>query len=139
MCVCERERERERERAAHSCLTLCSPMDCNPPRSSVHGDSQGKNTGMGCYALLQGIFPTQGLNPGLLPCRQILYHVSPQGSPRKKIYLSKTMIRAKFEVTIIPFLAFFLLSVLFFDCLLVPPSGGTVYMLVSDKMCRKEN
>ena len=33
-----------------------------------------KNTGVGCHALLQGIFPTQGLNPGVLHCRQILYH-----------------------------------------------------------------
>ena len=37
---------------------------------------------MGCHALLQGIFPTQGSNPGLLHCRQILYHLSYQGSPR---------------------------------------------------------
>ena len=37
-------------------------------------DSLGKNTGVGCHALLQGIFLTQGLNPGLLHCRQILYH-----------------------------------------------------------------
>ena len=41
----------------------------------------GKNTGMGCHALLQGIFPTQGSNPGLPHCRQILYHLSHQGSP----------------------------------------------------------
>ena len=39
-------------------------------------------TGVGCHALLQGIFPTQGLNPGLLHCRWILYHLSHQGSPR---------------------------------------------------------
>ena len=38
-------------------------MDCSPPGSSVHGDSAGKNTGVGCHALLQGIFPTQGSNP----------------------------------------------------------------------------
>ena len=44
-------------------------------------DSPGKNTGVGCHALLQGIFPTQGSNPGLLHCRQILYHLSLQGSP----------------------------------------------------------
>ena len=37
-------------------------MDCSPPGSSVHGDSPGKNTGVGCCALLQGIFPTQGSN-----------------------------------------------------------------------------
>ena len=38
-------------------------MDCSLPGSSVHGDSPGKNTGVGCHFLLQGIFPTQGLNP----------------------------------------------------------------------------
>ena len=40
------------------CPTLCDPMDCSPPGSSVHGDSPGKNTGVGCHALPQGIFPT---------------------------------------------------------------------------------
>ena len=44
-------------------------------------NSPGKNTGLGCHSLLQGIFPTQGLNLGLLHCRQILYHLSHQGSP----------------------------------------------------------
>ena len=39
---------------------LCNPVDCSPPGSFVHGDSPGKNTGAGCHALLQGIFPTQG-------------------------------------------------------------------------------
>ena len=59
--------------AAQSGPTLCNPMDCSPPGSSIQGDSTGKNTGVGCHALLQGIFPTQGLNPCLLNCRQILY------------------------------------------------------------------
>ena len=49
-----------------SCLRLCNLMDSSPLGSSVHGISPGKNTGVGCYALLQGIFPTQGSNPGLL-------------------------------------------------------------------------
>ena len=40
-------------------------MDCSPPGSSVHGVSPGKNTGEGYHFLLQGIFPTQGSNPGL--------------------------------------------------------------------------
>ena len=44
---------------AQSCLTLCDPMDCSLPGSSVHGDSPGKNSGVGCHALLQGIFLTQ--------------------------------------------------------------------------------
>ena len=42
------------------------PMDCSLPGSSVHGDSPGKNTGVVCHALLQGIFLTQGLNLPLL-------------------------------------------------------------------------
>ena len=45
----------------------------------------GKNTGVGCHFLLQRIFPTQGLNPGLPQCRQILYHLSHQGSPLGKV------------------------------------------------------
>jgi len=57
------------------CLSLCDPMHCSPPGSSVHGDSPG------CHALLQGIFPTQGSNPGLLHCRQFLYHLSHQENP----------------------------------------------------------
>ena len=43
-------------------------------------DFPGKNTGVGSHSFLQGIFPTQGLNLGLLHCRQILYHLSHQGS-----------------------------------------------------------
>ena len=44
-------------------------------------DFPSKNTGVGCHFLLQGIFLTQGLNPGLPHCRQMLYHLSHQGSP----------------------------------------------------------
>ena len=64
------------------CPTLCDPMDCSLPGSSIHGDSPGKNTEVGSHALPQGIFPAQGLNPGLPHCRQILYCLSCQGSPR---------------------------------------------------------
>ena len=66
---------------AQLCLTLCDPMNYSPPDPSVHGDSPGKNTGVSCHALLQGNFPTQGSNPGLLRCRQILYSLSHLGSP----------------------------------------------------------
>ena len=59
-----------------SCPILCDPMDCSPPVSSVHGDSPGKNTGVGCHAQLHGILSTQGLNPGLPNCSQILYCLS---------------------------------------------------------------
>ena len=44
-------------------------------------NSSGQNTGVGSLSLFQGIFPTQGLNPGLLHCRQIHYHLSHKGSP----------------------------------------------------------
>ena len=58
------------------------PMDCSLPGSSVHGDSPGKNTGVGCRTLLQGIFQTQGLNPGLPHCKRNLYRLSYQGRTR---------------------------------------------------------
>ena len=48
------------------CLTLCDPVDCSPPGSSVHGDSPGKNNGVDCFGLLQGIFTTQVSNLCLL-------------------------------------------------------------------------
>ena len=67
--------------ADQSYLTLRDPMGCSPPGSSIPRYSPGKNTGLGCHALLQGIFPTQGLDPGLSHCRRILYHLSHQGSP----------------------------------------------------------
>ena len=53
-------------------------MDYSPPSSSVHGNSPGKNTGVGCHALLQGIFPTQvapALEADFLPCE-------PPGKPK---------------------------------------------------------
>ena len=62
---------------AQTCPMLRDPMDCSPLGSSIHEDSLSKNTGVGFHALLQGIFPTQGLNPHLLHlrhCREILYH-----------------------------------------------------------------
>ena len=65
--------------------TLCDPMDCSPPGSSVHGDSPGKNTGVGCHALLQGIFPTQGGNPrapaSLVLAGGVLHHFCNLRSP----------------------------------------------------------
>ena len=65
---------------AQSCLTLYDPVNCSPPDSSVHGDSPGKNTGVGYHFLPQEIFPTQGSNSHLLHCMKILYLLSHQGS-----------------------------------------------------------
>ena len=64
-----------------SCPTLCDPMDLKPTRLLCPWNSPGKNTGVGCHALLQEIFPIQGSNPGLLHYRRILYRLSHQGSP----------------------------------------------------------
>ena len=61
--------------AAQSCLTLCDPMGCSLPHLCPW-DTPGQNTGVGCHALLQGIFPTQGSNPGIPQCRRILHHLS---------------------------------------------------------------
>ena len=57
--------------------TLCDTMDSSPPGSSVHGDSPGKDTGVGSHALLEGIIPTKGSNLRLYVfCigRRVLYH-----------------------------------------------------------------
>ena len=67
------------------------PHGLQPTRLLCPWDSPGQNTGMGCHFLLQGIFPTQGLNPDLLHCKQILYCLSHWGS---SLYVeSKTKIR----------------------------------------------
>jgi len=66
---------------SQSCLTLCNPMDSSLPGSSVHGDSPGKNPGVGSHSLLRRIFPTQGSNPGLQHCSWLLYCLSNQGNP----------------------------------------------------------
>ena len=68
---------------AQLCLTLCNSMNYSPPGSSLHGDSPGKNTGVGCHFLLWRIFPTQGSNPhllGLLHWQVDSYSLSHQGS-----------------------------------------------------------
>ena len=57
------------------------PHGLQPIRLSCPWNSPGKNIGVDSHSLLQGIFPTQGLNTGLLHCRQILYHLTHQGSP----------------------------------------------------------
>ena len=71
ICVC-----------AQSLPTLFDPMNWSPLGSSAHGDSPGKNTGVDCRSLLQGIFPTQGLSPGLPHWRRISYCLNHQASPR---------------------------------------------------------
>ena len=67
-------------KSPQSCPTLCNPTDCRSPGSSVHGESPGKNTGVGCHFFLQAIFPTR--EPNLhLTGRRALYHQHHLGSP----------------------------------------------------------
>ena len=61
-------------KSLQSHLNFCDPKGCSPPSSSLHGDSPGKMTGVGCHALLQGIFLTQGLNSGF-------FTTEPPGEP----------------------------------------------------------
>ena len=67
----ERKYVYEWVKVTQSCTNLCDPMDCSLPGSSVHVDSPGKNTGVSYHALLQGIFLTQGSNPGLPHCMEL--------------------------------------------------------------------
>ena len=72
MCACS---------VAQSCPTLCDPMDCSWPGSSVHGDSAGKNTGVSCHFLFQRNLPNPGIelrSPALQ--EDFFYHLSHQGS-----------------------------------------------------------
>ena len=66
---------------AQSCPTLCDSTDYSPSSSSVHRDSPGKNTRVGCHALLQGMCLTQGSNPGLPHCRWIFLPADLPGKP----------------------------------------------------------
>ena len=69
VCVC----------VSHSVVSLFATSWTIAHQDLYHGNSPGKNTGVGCHSCLQGIFPTQGLNLGLLHCRQILYQLSHRG------------------------------------------------------------
>ena len=78
---------------AQMCPTFCDTMDCSWQSFSVHGDSPGKKTGVGCRVLLQGILPAQGSNPGLLHRRWIIYLLSHQGSSGS--YLQRWILASK--------------------------------------------
>ena len=85
MCVCVCEIVKVL--VAQWCPTLCNSMASSPPRLLCPRESPGKITGVGCHSLLQGIFLIQGSNPGLLHCRQILYHLSHLVCVCKAVYL----------------------------------------------------
>ena len=65
------------DKSLQSCSTLCDPMDCSPPGSSVHGILQARILEWVAMPSSRGVFPTQGLSSCLLcllHCRQIIYH-----------------------------------------------------------------
>ena len=72
-------------KSLQSCPTLCDLVDCSPPGPAVHGDSSGKNTGVGFHALLQGVFPTEGSNPHLVCLLHWQGHSLPLMPPGKPI------------------------------------------------------
>ena len=77
-------------KVAQLCLTLQPHGLCSP------WNSPGWNTGVGSLSLLQGIFPTQGSNPGLLHSKWILYQLSQKGSPRKLEWGSLSLLQGIF-------------------------------------------
>ena len=117
--------------------TLCDPMDCSPPGSSIHGIFQAS---VDCHFLLQGIFLTQGLNPGLPHCRKMLYYLSHQSGfifASFPFYASINLLTISFSLhfcgTTLPWLSsymfihFSLVSVfrlIFFSFSLMPISRG---------------
>ena len=75
-------KDEKSESVSHSVVSYSLwPYGPQPARLLCPWDAPGQNTGVGCRSRLQGVFPTQGLNPGLLHRRQTLYHLSHQGSP----------------------------------------------------------
>ena len=73
------------------CLTLWDPVDCTPPGSPVHGILQATTLEQVPIPFSRGIFPTQGLTPGVLHCRQIPYHLSHQRSPSGPYAAAKSL------------------------------------------------
>ena len=73
---------KEESEIAQSCPILCDPMDCSLPGSSVHGDSPGKNTGVGCHSLLQGILQNQGIEPRSPTLQADSLPSEPAGKPK---------------------------------------------------------
>ena len=95
--VCKEKIQRESgSEVAQLCPTLWDPRLLRP------WDFPGKSTGVGCHFLLQGIFLTQGSNPGLLHCRQMIYPLSHQGSPEKiqQEELHKHILEQSLEYTV---------------------------------------
>ena len=79
-------------KSLQSCPTLCDPMDCSSTGSSVLGDSPGNNSGVGCHALLQWIFSTQGLNLSLFCLLHWQVGSLPLAPPGKPYFIGQKQI-----------------------------------------------
>ena len=83
---------------AQSCPTVCNPMDCSRPGSSVHEIFQASILEWAAILSFRGSFLIHGSSPGLLHCRQILYHLGHQESPRECM-IGKSFSRVRLFVT----------------------------------------
>ena len=82
-------------------VTLCDPIDHRPLGFSVHGNSPGKTTGVGCHDLHQGILASQGLNTGLWHCRQILYHSVTWDAPSTFVRTLQLKLRVEHKLSLV--------------------------------------
>ena len=76
------KRVRRRRRSRQSCPTLCDPMDCSPPGSSVHGIFPGKNTGVGCHFPSPEDLPEPGIEPTSPALTGGFFTTEPAGKPK---------------------------------------------------------
>ena len=111
------------------------PRGLQPTRLLRPWDFPGKSTGVGFHFLLQGIFLTQGSNPGLLHCRQTLYPLSHQGSPTLSWYVYPNqdanvdaLLLAKLQVLCLNFTSF---PICIFSLFQEPAQGATLHFVVT--------
>ena len=90
-------KKRKENELAQSCLTLCNLMDCSPPGFSIYEIFQARVLEWIAISFARGILPTQGLNPGLLHCRQMLYHLSQMLNSIYKINIFKNTVEKTME------------------------------------------
>ena len=121
-----------------SVMSPCDPMDFSPPVSSVHEDFPGKNTGVGCCALFQGIFPTQGLNLHLLHCRRIFLPTKPRWEAhyQQSHHVISSGFTCLISESLCPFINFLLSSCPFSPELLFISLLLGVRLFFLDSMCK---
>ena len=102
------------------CRTFCNPMDCSLPGSCIQGTFRSRVLGVGCHFLLQGIFPTQGLNLGLPHYRQTLYCLSHQGSLAHLNEGTSSGVKSSFDFLFCPF----------YYCFGFSPKGSSTVILL---------